>query len=345
MKISEQRVQPPNTPVKTGVTELDRFDWNDLRLFLEVTSHGSLRAAAEARRLSVNTVRARIERLESAHGAPLLTRTREGSSVTPAGARLLQIARGMRQGAEGAAARPPAAETRGAARLAATEGLGVLWLMPRLGALADALGGAGLDIALSYDFRGMPVDGIDVAIAFQPPAAPGYEAVRIATLHYMMFAAPAYVARHGCPKGLHEVARHRRVDQSAPGLNTHVLEFILGPAGDDTPAPIRTNSSAAQLAAVEAGAGIAAMPTYVAALSPNLVAIEPPLNLRFDVYATFSAAARQREEVRTLLAWLERCFAPDAHPCFRHEFVHPRDFPGGAAARRGGRGRKSLIAS
>lgn len=326
MKNSEQRVQPPNTPVNTGSADIDRFDWDDLRLFLDVASHGSLRGAAEARRLSVNTVRARIERLEAAHGAPLLTRTREGSSVTAEGARLLQIARAMRQGAEVAATRPPVPAAPGAVRLGATEGLGLLWLMPRLGALTDALGGGGLDIAFSYDFRGLPVDGIDVAIAFQPPETPGCDAIRIATLHYMMFAAPAYVACHGCPEGLHEVARHRRVDQSAPGLNTQILEFILGPERRDAPSPIRTNSSAAQLAAVRAGAGIAAMPTYVAALAPELIVLEPPLNLRFDVYATYRPDGPRRDDVRALLAWLEHCLRPEDNPWFRHEFVHPRHF-------------------
>jgi DNA-binding transcriptional LysR family regulator len=329
MKNSEQGVQPPNTPVNTGAAALDRLDWDDLRLFLEVTSRGSLRAAAEARRLSVNTVRARIERLEDAYGAPLLTRTREGSSVTVDGARLLQIARGMRQGAEGAAARPLPAEKPNEVRLAATEGLGVLWLMPRLEAVVDGLGGAALHILFTYDFRGLPVDGIDVAIAFQPPDEAEYEALRVATLHYMMFAAPSYVARHGRPEGLHEVARHRRVDQSAPGLNTHILEYILGPERADAPPPVRTNSSAAQLAAVQAGAGIAAMPTYVAALAPDLIALEPPLNLRFDVYATFRPGGVEREGVRALLAWLQECLHPDANPWFRHEFVHPRDFPAG----------------
>jgi DNA-binding transcriptional LysR family regulator len=332
MKNSEHGVQTPNTPANPAAPELDRLDWDDLRLFLDVASHGSLRAAAEARRLSVNTVRARIERLESAYGAALLTRSREGSSVTADGARLLQIARGMRHGAEGAAARPPTAHKRGDVRLAVTEGLGLLWLMPRLGAVADGFGAAGFDILFSYDFRATAVDGTDVAITFQPPDIAGREAFRIATLHYMMFAAPAYVARHGCPRGLHDVARHRRVDQSAPGLNTHILEFILGPDRGEAPAPIRTNSSAAQLAAVEAGAGIAAMPTYVAALARDLVPIEPPLNLRFDVYASFSVEAREREGVRALLAWLRHCFDPEAHPCFRHEFVHPRDFAPGPAS-------------
>jgi len=326
MKNSEQGVQPPNTPVNTGASALDRLAWDDLRLFLDVTSRGSLRAAAEARRLSVNTVRARIERLEAAYGAPLLTRTREGSSVTVDGARLLQIARGMRQGAEGAAARPLPAEKPNEVRLAATEGLGVLWLMPRLEAVADELGAAALHILFTYDFRGLPVDGIDVAIAFQPPEEPGYEALRVATLHYMMFAAPAYVARHGRPDGLHEVARHRRVDQSAPGLNTHILEYILGPERPDAPRPVRTNSSAAQLAAVRAGAGIAAMPTYVAAVAPELIPLEPPLNLRFDVYATYQPGGPEREDVRALLAWLQRCLRPEDNPWFRHEFVHPRDF-------------------
>jgi DNA-binding transcriptional LysR family regulator len=326
MKNSEHPVRGPNTPVITGTPDLDRVDWDDLRLFLDVAAHASLRAAAEARKLSVNTVRARIERLEAACGTRLLDRTREGSSVTPEGARLLEVARGMRHAAAGAAARP-AGDPR-QVRLASSEGLGLLWLTPRVAALADRVDGTIVELAFSYDFRGAGPEEADVAISFQRPDHPGREAVRLGTLHYMMFASPAYVARSGTPAGLHEAARHRLVEQAAPGLNTHILEFMI--AGDTPPdlAPIRTNSSAAQLAAVEAGAGIAAMPTYVAALAPHLVPIDPPLNLRFDIYAAFQSEARERPLVAATLDWLAACFAADENPWFRHEFIHPRDFAG-----------------
>lgn len=325
----DEEFRTPCSPLEhrrvTGAVDVDRLDWDDLRLFLDVAGHASLRSAAEARRLSVNTVRARIQRLEAACGARLLDRTREGSSVTADGARLLEVARGMRQAAAGAA--PPAAGDPRQIRLAASEGLGLLWLTPRIAALADRVAGAVVDLAFSYDFRGAGAGEADVALSFRKPDQPGREAVRLGTLHYMMFASPAYVERNGKPSGLHEAARHRLVEQAAPGLNTHILEFIL--AGERPPslAPIRTNSSAAQLAAVETGAGIAAMPTYVAALAPHLLAIDPPLNLRFEVYAAFQREARSRPLVGAALDWLAACFTADENPWFRHEFVHPRDFP------------------
>jgi hypothetical protein len=69
------------------------------------------------------------------------------------------------------------------------------------------------------------------------------------------------------------------------------------------------------------------MPTYVAALSPRLMTIDPPLNLRFDIYAAFQAEARTRPLVAAALEWLGTCFAAEENPWFRHEFIHPRDFP------------------
>ncbi|HMC91387.1 MAG TPA: LysR family transcriptional regulator, partial [Allosphingosinicella sp.] len=167
MKNSEHPVRQPNTPVITGAPDLERLDWDDLRLFLDVAGHASLRAAAEARKLSVNTVRARIERLEAAYGARLLDRTREGSSVTAEGARLLEVARGMRDAAAGAAARP-AGDPR-QVRLASSEGLGLLWLTPRIAALADRVDGTIVDLAFSYDFRGARAEQADVALSFRKP--------------------------------------------------------------------------------------------------------------------------------------------------------------------------------
>ncbi len=66
--------------------------WDDVRLFLELTRHGSARAAAEALGVSHSTIVRRIENLETGLGARLFDRDYSGYRPTAAGETLLASA-------------------------------------------------------------------------------------------------------------------------------------------------------------------------------------------------------------------------------------------------------------
>ena len=70
-----------------------RFDLTDLRLFCEVTDAGSITGGAERCALALAAASTRIRNLEGALGAPLLERSRQGVTPTPAGRALLKHAR------------------------------------------------------------------------------------------------------------------------------------------------------------------------------------------------------------------------------------------------------------
>ena len=70
-----------------------RFDLTDLRLFCEVVDAGSITAGAEKSALALAAASTRIRNMEAALGAPLLSRSRQGVTPTPAGRMLLKHAR------------------------------------------------------------------------------------------------------------------------------------------------------------------------------------------------------------------------------------------------------------
>lgn len=72
-----------------------RFDLTDLRLFCDVADAGSITAGAEKSALALAAASTRIRRMEDALGAPLLTRSRQGVTLTEAGRTLLKHARTM----------------------------------------------------------------------------------------------------------------------------------------------------------------------------------------------------------------------------------------------------------
>lgn len=65
------------------------MDWNDVRHFLALARHGSVRAAGAALGVSHSTVARRIEALEVQLTARLFDRTREGFALTEAGHNML----------------------------------------------------------------------------------------------------------------------------------------------------------------------------------------------------------------------------------------------------------------
>ena len=70
-----------------------RFDLVDLRLFCEVVDAGSITRGAERSALALAAASTRIRNMEDALGAPLLERSRQGVTLTPAGRTLLKHAR------------------------------------------------------------------------------------------------------------------------------------------------------------------------------------------------------------------------------------------------------------
>lgn len=328
IKNNEQGVQPSHTAAAPRPALAD-CDWDHLRVFLSVARLGSLRAAADAEKLSVNTVRARIAALEAACGATLLRRTRDGSALTDAGAEVRRIADEMRAAAT--ASPGPSGNVLvnpGEVRIACSEGLGLLWLTPRLAPLSEALPGLTVNLRLDYDLSKDRTREADVVLTFARPRDPDMIITRLATLHYMMFSSDAYLRAVGMPASLDDMKALRLVEQVTPGVNSWLLDHVLGTDRPDGSVPIRTNSSLSQLWAVANGAGIAPMPTFVRAITRSVIPLDPPLNLRFDLFCTYHASGRGSPAIERAVEWLRTCFDPADHPWFRSEFVHPDAFPG-----------------
>src|SRR3954454_10461743 len=72
-----------------------RFDLTDLSLFRHVVEAGSITHGAERAHLALAAASTRIRHMEESLGAPLLLRSRQGITPTPAGRTLLQHARAM----------------------------------------------------------------------------------------------------------------------------------------------------------------------------------------------------------------------------------------------------------
>ena len=237
-------------------------DLEDIRAFSEVADSGSLTRAGARLGMSKSMISRRLARLEGELGAPLLARTTRGMSLTEAGRDFRPYAE--RMVAELEAARDALSrqgEATGRLRLSAPISFGASHLAPVLAELA--VRHPQLAISTSYSDRVVDLvgEGFDAAVRLGNLADSGLIARRIAPLHAVMVASPAYLARAGTPRTPAELARHEAV----PHGDT-VWEFVRDgrrfshrPRGRFT-----ADSGPAELAGVVAGLGVAAMPAFLA---------------------------------------------------------------------------------
>ncbi len=302
-------------------------DWTDLRYLLAVGQAGSLRAAAKELRVSVNTVRAHIARLEKKHGTAMLRRTHAGTILTPTGTLLYQAALDMSTTrVTDSNSDDDTLIAPGRVTIACSEGLGVSWLTPHMSTLAMMLSPLTVDLQFDYDLMRDHSVGADVGIAFRIPENPNIVVAKLATLHWMLFAAPSYIEQYGIPASFDDLRDHVFVEQTTPGYNTSAIDLLLGADRPMSTTAIRTNSSLTQGYAAASGAGIAILPSYTMAITTGLVPLPLLPQMRLPVHYYYHAEAKRSAAVRAVIDWLKEAFDPVRYPWFADRFVHPNDF-------------------
>lgn len=311
-----------------GVNGRD-LNWDDLNHFLEIAEAGSLREAARRQRLTVNTVRNHLARLEQSQGTPLIVRNNTGAQLTQAGKELLAVAMDMRRARLRSEQMPRGDSLLAPGRItiAATEGLGTGWLTPKIGELRSRLPDLTIDLQFDYDLQRDRSIGADLGIAFLPPGHGELIVAKLATVHFMLFASPGYINQHGMPTCMDDLRDHLFVEQVAPGYNSMVLDLLLGSDRPRELVALQTNSSLTQLWAVANGTGIALLPSYVRALTSAIVPLEVLPQIRFPVSYFYHSHARNSPAIRSAIDWLQAAFDKSKYPWFSDRFVHPSDFP------------------
>jgi DNA-binding transcriptional LysR family regulator len=235
---------------------------DDLRIFVEVVETGSLTAAGERLGLSKSVVSRRLARLEAELGMPLVARSTRGLSLTEAGSDFRPYAERIvaeLQSARDALDRQ--GEVTGRLRLSAPLSFGVTHLAAVIAELAVRHPRLAIDTHYTDRHVDLVGEGYDAAVRLGNLPDSSLIARRIAPVTARLVASPGYVARAGVPRTPAELAAHDMVPH-----HEQVLTFVrdgrrttFRPRGRFT-----TDSGQAELAAVLAGLGIAAMPDFLA---------------------------------------------------------------------------------
>lgn len=254
--------------------------WDDYRVLLAVARRGTLWEAGQDLGISQPTVGRRIAALERALETRLFDRAGRRMTLTPAGQAVREEAETMEAAADAVARRALGLDRRlgGTVRLSVTEGLGSSWITPRLRPLRERYPGIKIEIATDRIAANLSKREADIAVRFFRPTQSDLLVRRFDDLRYGLFASRAYLAAHASPRTPADLATHTLIGFEEEMRDWPEMAFLYRQGLADR-FVYRSNSAIAQLAAAEAGLGVAPLPIYLAAPRADLVRILKDVDL------------------------------------------------------------------
>ena len=252
--------------------------WELYRSVLAVLQEGSLSGAARALGLAQPTLGRHVDALEAALGLALFTRSQLGYAPTdaalalqPAAQALASAAAALRrvasaQGGRGSVDGDP---VRGTVRISASEVVGVEVLPPILAALRQRHPALVVELSLSNRLEDLLQREADIAVRMQPPQQDVLVARRIGSIALGLHARDDYLAEHGTPRTVDDLAGHALIGFDRETAFIRQLRKQLGGLKRDQFA-LRADSDLAQLAAIRAGFGIGFCQVGLARRDPRL---------------------------------------------------------------------------
>ncbi|HEY0956776.1 MAG TPA: LysR family transcriptional regulator [Roseateles sp.] len=235
--------------------------FNELRaiaVFTQAAELGSLRQAAAAQGITPQAASQALAQLEAHLGVRLFHRTTRSLSLTEEGERFLGAAApgfqalqrallGARQGRDAIA---------GPLRIAAPRSIMLPVLWPVLEAFCAAHPEVEPDVQLDDRIGDWVQERVDVGFRAGSPPSDGVIARHLLPLQLIVCASPDYIARHGAPQSIDELARHRCSGFRHPSTGKAMpWEFAVGGeiVARDVAAVVMTNDVELEANAVVAG--------------------------------------------------------------------------------------------
>lgn len=253
-----------------------RFDWNDMRYFLEVARLGTLSAAARALGTDHATVARRVLALEKALSQTLFHRSPLGYMLTPNGEALLPLAEQMEARASEAVARMgrPERGLSGTVRLVTPEGFGNHFLAHHLAAFAAAFPRLQLELVTIQQILSLSQREGDIAVTLSPPRTGRFTVAKLADYHLRLYAGQSYLDRTAPITRRRDLGGHDFIGYVDGLIFARELDY-LGEVLPGLRAKLQCSSLYAQIMATHAGLGLCVLPTYLGGPDPSLTQVLP----------------------------------------------------------------------
>jgi DNA-binding transcriptional LysR family regulator len=287
------------------------MDWDKLRIFHAAADAGSFTHAGEALNISQSAVSRHIGALERDLDVPLFHRHARGLVLTEQGELLYRTAQDVFS--KLATTQILLADSRGKPngelKVTTTMALGTGWLTPRLNEFMKLYPDIRLQLLLDDEILNLTMREADVAIWFGAPTQQDLVRRKLFTVHYHVYASHDYVKRHGKPKSLQDIDKHRIMTYGGPMPSPFKEMNWLETMGRDGLGPrepaLRINSLLALREAVSQGVGIAVLPDYLAKDYLRLVHVLEDLEMPvFDTFFVYPEDLKDTKRVNVFRDFL-----------------------------------------
>lgn len=297
-----------------------------LASFVAVAEASSISEAARRLGLSKSVVSDRLAELERMLGAPLLHRTTRKLSLTEDGTAFLERAVRIVREVEDATA--DMAQRRGTLsgplRVSAPVTFGRMHLGPALYSFLAQH--PQLELTLELDDRRVDAaaDGFDAVVRHGALEDSRLVAWELAPSRRLLVASPGYLERHGMPRSLEELQRHRGIFYANRGAadwrfaGSQGVQFVRAGVG------LGVNNGDVMRDAAVAGLGIALLPTFIvsdAVCTGALQAIDVGLQAATEsIYVAHPEGRRASAKLRAFVQCLRDAFGT---PPYWEPFIPP----------------------
>ena len=282
------------------------MDWDKLRIFQAAAQAGSFTHAGDMLNMSQSAVSRQVSALEHDLRVPLFHRHARGLLLTEQGELLFRTAREVMMKLDAVQSR--LTDTRekpsGTLKVTTTVGLGSTWLTSRIADFVTMYPDVQLHLLLDDDELDLGMREADVAIRLRQPTQPDLIQRKLFTVHFHVFASPAYLKSHGTPKAITEIDKHRIITfgEQAPAYlrDMNWLETAGRPPLDPRRSAVKLNNLVAIKRAVQSGVGIAILPDYIIEKDSNLVQVlseMEELMPSFDTYFVYPAELKNTARI------------------------------------------------
>lgn len=245
---------------------LVREPLSGLSAFVRSIESGSFSAAARSLGCSPSAVSKIVGKLEAEVGVLLVQRTTRAVTPTSEGAVLYERGRRVLGDLEAAREEVRGAQApRGALHVTAPVDFGRYWLVPRLGTFLARYPEIRCRLSLTDRIVDLVHERIDAGVRMSERAEAGLIRRKLGASRAVVCGAPRYLARHGTPRRLADLARHncltyQRDDRGGQPDLWRMSEAHIAVTGN-----FASDNNDVLLAMAISGVGLVRLPEFIAA--------------------------------------------------------------------------------
>ncbi|KGD83168.1 DNA-binding transcriptional LysR family regulator [Pantoea sp. PNA 14-12] len=286
------------------------MNWDDVRFFLALARHKTLRGASKSLNVDQATVGRRIAAFESALGSRLFIRTPRAFTLSEFGEQVMAEASAMESAMQVMRRKAACGDNlpAGNVRIATTDTLASAFVMPAIERLREDYPDITVTLLTGLEFADISYRSADIAIRGARPDSEELIVKRLATIQMGLYVSQRYFDRLGEPNEDSGLTDHQLVMFPAELVPRH-RQNLCGFAVNSQQVVLECNTQLLMEAAIKRGIGIGLLSTFLAERDPQLIPLFPDKRDPVDIWLVLHPDLQKVARIRAVITALEQCFA------------------------------------